>query len=186
MDTPKSDFEELFACLTARSVRYVVVGGHALAFHGRPRFTKHLDLFIEPTSDNAERLLLALGDFGFGGLGLTAADFSTTGRIVQLGVAPYRIDLITAIDGVEFGDAWAGQVQGRFGAQPVDYLGRQVTILDVGLAQMTQPGTADAVTSARRRPAAASGARGTSAATPRGWHVPAARPGTPRPTSPRR
>lgn len=125
MDTPTSDFEELFAYLTARNVRFVVVGGHALAFHGRPRFTKDVDVFVEPTPANATRLLLALHDFGFGSLGLTAEDFSTPGRIVQLGVAPNRVDLITAIDGVTFAEAWTGRVEGHFGAQPVSYLGRQ-------------------------------------------------------------
>jgi hypothetical protein len=102
-----------------------VVGGHALAFHGRPRFTKDVDVFVEPTHENAESLLLALDDFGFGSLGLTAADFSTSGRIVQLGVAPNRVDFITSIDGVSFAEAWDGRAIGHFGAQPVSYLGRQ-------------------------------------------------------------
>jgi Nucleotidyl transferase of unknown function (DUF2204) len=122
---PTSDFEELFACLNARSVRAVVVGGHALAFHGRPRFTKDLDVFVEPSPANARNLVAALEDFGFGGLGLTLEDFATPGKIVQLGVAPNRIDLLTAIDGVTFEEAWSGRVAGRFGAQMVYYLGRQ-------------------------------------------------------------
>ena len=82
-------------------------------------------MFVDPTSDNAERVLLALDDFGFGGLGLTVADFSTPGRIVQLGVIPNRIDLITAIDGVTFDEAWNGRASGHFGSEPVPYLGRQ-------------------------------------------------------------
>ena len=100
MDRPKSDFEELFACLTARNVRFVVVGGHALAYHGRPRYTKDLDVFVEPPPENAARLLLALEDFGFGSLDLKAADFDRPGKVVQLGIAPNRIDLLTTIDGV--------------------------------------------------------------------------------------
>lgn len=125
MDTQKSDFEELLACLTARSVRFVVVGGHALAFHGRPRFTKDLDLLVEPSPGNARNLVLALSDFGFGGVGLTADDFLAPGRIVQLGVAPNRVDLITAIDGVSFDEAWDGRVSGRFGSLQVPFLGRE-------------------------------------------------------------
>jgi hypothetical protein len=125
VDTPKNDFEELFGYLTARSVRFVVVGGHALAFHGHPRFTKDLDIFVEPTPENAGRLLSALVDFGFGGVGLTAADFSTPGRVVQLGVAPNRVDLLTAIDGVTFEEAWNGRAMGHFGAEAVAFLGRQ-------------------------------------------------------------
>jgi hypothetical protein len=124
VDIPQSDFEELFRFLAARNVRFLVVGGHALAFHGRPRFTKDVDVLIEPTADNAGRLLLALDDFGFGGLGLTVDDFSAPGPVVQLGVAPNRVDLLTAIDGVTFQEAWDGRVSGRFGAEAVPFLGR--------------------------------------------------------------
>jgi len=124
VDVPSSDFEELLRCLNARNVSAVIVGGHALAFHGRPRYTKDLDVFVEPSPANAERLLLALADFGFANVGLTLEDFRRPGRIVQLGVAPNRVDLMTAIDGVTFAEAWAGRVAGHFGAQPVFYLGR--------------------------------------------------------------
>lgn len=116
------DFEELFACLTARNVKALVVGGYAVAFHGRPRFTKDIDVFIEASAANAERLLAALSDFGFAGLGLSVDDFTVPGRIVQLGVAPNRVDLLTAIDGVTFDEAWAHRVPGRFGAATVDYI----------------------------------------------------------------
>jgi hypothetical protein len=125
VDNQKSDFEELFGCLTARNVRFVVVGGHALAYHGRPRYTKDLDVFVEPTAENAVRLMGALEDFGFGGLGLTTSDFDKPGKIVQLGVAPNRIDLLTSIDGVPFDDAWGGRVAGRFGSETVPFLGRR-------------------------------------------------------------
>ena len=117
------DFDELFACLTARSVRALVVGGHAVAFHAKPRFTKDIDVFVDPDSVNIERLLAALDDFGFGGLGLSASDL-TPGHIVQLGVPPNRVDLLSSIDGVTFTDAWAGRVDGHFGAQPVSFIGR--------------------------------------------------------------
>jgi hypothetical protein len=124
VDNPSSDFEELFAWFNAKHVRAVVVGGHALAFHGHPRFTKDLDVFVDLSPENAQRILEALQDFGFGSVGLTAEDFSSPGRIVQLGVAPNRIDLMTAIDGVSFEEAWAGRVPGHFGKQPVAYIGR--------------------------------------------------------------
>jgi hypothetical protein len=100
------------------------VGGYAVAFHAKPRFTKDLDLFVEPTPDNAERLLRALSDFGFGAVNLVVEDFTTPGRVVQLGVAPNRVDLMTAIDGVSFADAWASRVGGRFGAAAVFYIGK--------------------------------------------------------------
>jgi hypothetical protein len=118
------DFEGLFACLNARGVRAVVVGGYAVAFHAKPRFTKDVDLFVDPTPENVRQLLLALTDFGFGDVGLTGDDFSKPGSIVQLGVAPNRVDLVTAIDGVTFAEAWSGRVSGHYGRQPVLYLGR--------------------------------------------------------------
>jgi hypothetical protein len=93
-----------------------------VAFHGRPRFTKDIDVFVEPSPENAERLLGALADFGFGSLGLTAGDFTSPGTIVQLGVAPNRIDLLTAIDGVTFDEAWAHRVAGPFGTATVEYI----------------------------------------------------------------
>jgi hypothetical protein len=124
VDNLSSDFEELLRCFNARHVKAIVVGGHALAFHGHPRFTKDLDVFVEASADNARRIVEALGDFGFGALDLKAEDFSSPGPIVQLGVAPNRIDLMTAIDGVTFDEAWAARVAGKFGGQPVSYLGR--------------------------------------------------------------
>jgi hypothetical protein len=124
VDSPSNDFEELLGFLNARRAKAVVVGGHALAFHGHPRYTKDLDIFVEPTAENAAAVLQALDDFGFGGVGLTVEDFSPPGKVVQLGVAPNRVDLMTAIDGVSFGDAWTTRVPGTFGAVPVFYLGR--------------------------------------------------------------
>lgn len=118
------DFEELFECFRHRSVKALVVGGFAVAFHGQPRFTKDIDVFVEPSPENAERVMAALNDFGFGGLGLETADFAAPGKIIQLGVAPNRVDLLTTIDGVTFEEAWRGRISGWFGGQTVDYIGR--------------------------------------------------------------
>lgn len=118
------DFEELFACCNARGVKALVVGAYAVAFHGKPRFTKDLDLWVEPDSENARRLVAALEDFGFGGLGLALEDFTSPGRIVQLGHAPNRIDLLTSLAGLRFEDAWAERVEGRYGGQTVYYLAK--------------------------------------------------------------
>jgi len=122
------DFEELFTCLNAHGVKAVIVGAYAVAFHGKPRFTKDIDILVEPTRVNADRLLAALADFGFGSLGLTQDDFAAPGRIVQLGYPPNRVDLITAIDGVDFDSAWHGRVAGRYGTADVFYLGRDELI----------------------------------------------------------
>lgn len=100
------DFREFVGLLAAHGVEYLVVGGFALAAHGRPRYTGDLDLWIGRTAANVDRLLAALRAFGFGSLGLEAADFLAEDTVVQLGVAPGRIDLMTGIDGVRFEDAW--------------------------------------------------------------------------------
>jgi hypothetical protein len=105
------DFIEFIECLNAGGVEYLLVGGHALAFHGLPRFTKDIDFWIRPTEENAERVLAALEAFGFGGVGLTRSDFAAEGKIVQLGLPPNRIDLVTSITGVGFDDAYARRVE---------------------------------------------------------------------------
>ncbi len=123
------DFEELFACLTGRSVKALVVGAHAVAHHAKPRYTKDVDILIEPSVANAERLLQALDDFGFGSLDLSLEDFSTAGKIVQLGYEPNRVDFITSLGKVSFEAAWAGRVEGRYGTQQVFFLGLRELIL---------------------------------------------------------
>lgn len=114
----------MLACFSARGVKAIIVGGHAVAFHGKPRFTKDLDFFVESSADNAARLMQALVDFGFEGLGLEAEDFMSPDKVVQLGVAPNRVDLVTSIDGVNFDEAWSGRAAGHYGSQPASYLGK--------------------------------------------------------------
>lgn len=134
----EADFEKLLECLSSRNARAVIVGGHALTYHAKPRFTKAIDIFVEPSPENARRLMQALDDFGFGDVGLTEGDFSAPGAIVQLGIAPNRIDLITAIDGATFAEAWEGRVKGRFGSQDVYYLGRAELIRNKRASGRTQ------------------------------------------------
>jgi len=118
------DFKELLGLFNTRHVDYLIVGGYALAFHGAPRFTGDLDILVKPDPDNAQKILLALAEFGFGSLGLTSRDFFETERVVQLGVPPVRIDLITSLTGVTWPEAWAGKISGRFGDVPVYFIGR--------------------------------------------------------------
>lgn len=118
------DFKELLALLSAHSVDFVVVGGHALAFHGAPRFTGDLDVYVRPDAENARRILAALEAFGFGGLGLTEEDFARPGRVVQLGFPPVRVDLVTALSGVSWDEVWSGREHGVYGDVLVDYIGR--------------------------------------------------------------
>jgi hypothetical protein len=120
---PPRDFCELLALFNDRRVSAIIVGAYALAFHGVPRTTGDLDLLLRRDRENAARVMLALGDFGFGAVGLTPADFEKPDVVVQLGVAPVRLDLMTSITGVSWEQAFSGSVPGDFGGVAVRYLG---------------------------------------------------------------
>lgn len=121
----QQDFRELLARFNARQIDYIIVGAHALAFHGAPRYTGDMDILVRPDEENAKRILKALEEFGFGALGLTVEDFSAPDRVVQLGVAPVRIDLVTSLTGLSWEEAAAGQVKGTYGDLVVHYLGKK-------------------------------------------------------------
>ena len=118
------DFKEFVALLYAHGVEYLIVGGYAMALHGRPRNTGDLDVWIARTPDNAARLMKALEEFGFGGLGLSLRDFETPEQVVQLGYPPFRIDLLTDIDGVQFADAWPRRETVVHEGMPLYFIGR--------------------------------------------------------------
>ena len=96
------DFKEFIEFANSNSVRFLIVGGYAVAFHGHPRYTKDLDVWIERSPQNARRLLAALSEFGFDGVGLVEDDFLEPEQIIQLGNPPLRIDILTDISGVDF------------------------------------------------------------------------------------
>jgi hypothetical protein len=121
----QQDFRDLFALFNAHRVEYVVVGAYALAFHGSPRYTGDMDILVRPGVRNARRVLAALAEFGFASLGLTVEDFTRTDRVVQLGVAPVRIDLVTSLTGVSWKEAAAGCRSGSYGDLRVRYLGKK-------------------------------------------------------------
>jgi len=116
------DLKEFIALLNANGVRYLVVGGYAVALHGHPRYTKDLDIWIELHRDNAVRLVTALDQFGFGSLGLKAEDFLEPDQIVQLGYPPNRIDLLTTAPGVEFETCYAARVPVQIDAITVNFI----------------------------------------------------------------
>ena len=119
------DLRELLALLNAAGVEFLVVGGHAVAFHGRPCLTEDLDLFVRPDLANGERIMRALQAFGFGSLGITAADFRADDRVIQLGRAPNRVDLLTKLYGVDFADAWSRRVAARLDDADVWMISRE-------------------------------------------------------------
>jgi hypothetical protein len=109
------DFKEFAELLNSIGVEYIVVGGYALAAHGHPRYTGDLDIWVRPSGDNVAKLLQALNAFGFGSLGLSAADFLEPEAVIQLGYPPHRIDLLTAIDGVTFDSCYSSHVPMQVG-----------------------------------------------------------------------
>jgi len=119
------DFRDLLALFNAHHVEYMIVGGYALAFYGAPRFTGDLDILVRPDPENAQRVLSALDEFGFASVGLTKEDFARPDQIVQLGVPPVRIDIITSLTGVSWEEVFAGRGPGTYGDIPVYYIGRE-------------------------------------------------------------
>ncbi len=100
------DFKEFIQLLNKNNVKYLVVGGYAVAMHGFPRYTGDIDFWIKPEKENAEKLVKTLIEFGFGSLDININDFTKENSIVQLGFPPERIDLITSVDGLLFEDCW--------------------------------------------------------------------------------
>jgi hypothetical protein len=105
------DFKEFIQSLNDNHVRYLIVGGYAVAFHGHPRYTKDLDIWLWVDKQNAQKMVQALEQFGFATLGLTPDDFLEPGTIIQLGYPPNRIDLITKLVGVDFETCFASRVE---------------------------------------------------------------------------
>lgn len=123
MSKVEKDFEELLQLFNKHGVRYCIVGAFAVAFHARPRYTKDIDILVEPSEENATRVLDALREFGFGSLELNFGDFSKEGKVVQLGFEPVRIDLITSVNGDKFDDIWKRKDRGKLGATPANFIG---------------------------------------------------------------
>jgi hypothetical protein len=118
------DFKEFIQSLNDNHVRYLVIGGYAVALHGHPRYTKDLDVWLDMEPGNAGKLIQALEQFGFGSLGLTAQDFLVPEQVVQLGYPPNRIDLVTTPPGVDFAACHAARVD-------VEVEGVRVSFIDL-------------------------------------------------------
>jgi|SRR5450432_1090611 len=129
------DLSEFLALLNSNEAEYLVVGAFAVAYHGFPRYTADLDLLIRPTFENAARTIQVLAQFGFGSLGIQPADLQTPGMVVQLGVQPNRIDLLTGISGVTFEEAWASRRQAELEGTAVQIIGRAALLLRQGAAR---------------------------------------------------
>jgi hypothetical protein len=125
------DWTDVLVALAAAGARFMVVGAHAMAVHGVPRATQDLDVWVEATETNARRVWSALVGFGapLEDLGIEAADFLKPDTVVQLGLPPNRIDILTGITGVEdFASAWGERVERQVAGRSVPFLGRETLI----------------------------------------------------------
>jgi hypothetical protein len=132
------DFRDLLAEFNAEGVEYLVVGAHALAAHGHVRATKDLDVWVRPDAENAKRVLKALRAFGAPLHDLTEADLTKPGLVFQIGLPPVRIDVLTAIDGVDFAEAWPVRLLTKFADQPAAVLSRKHFIQNKRASGRTQ------------------------------------------------
>jgi predicted nucleotidyltransferase len=123
-----SDLREFIHLLNTKSVKYVIVGAWALAFHGRPRYTGDIDIFVALEPDNADRLMEVIEAFGFGQSGIQPRDFLQIDHVIQLGRAPNRIDILTGISGVAFDEAWQSRERGSIADVDVFVISRDLLI----------------------------------------------------------
>jgi len=117
------DFKEFIELLIRNKAEYLIVGGYAVGIHGHPRYTGDLDIWLNPTPDNAELVLKSVNEFGFSSFKLTTSDFTKPGNVIQLGYPPLRIDLLTEIDGVTFEDCFKNKRQVTIDNLIVNFIG---------------------------------------------------------------
>lgn len=123
-----SDCAEMLRFLNAEEAKYLGIGAHAYIFYTEPRYTRDFDLFIEPSPENAEKVIRALRAFGAPLLGITASDLAEPDIVYQVGVAPNRIDFLTGIEGVTFEEAWTNRVSTSYDGIPFPLIGKQQLI----------------------------------------------------------
>lgn len=124
----EKDYEELLQLFNKNKVRYCIVGAFAVALYGMPRYTKDIDILVEPNKMNAQRIIKALNEFGFKSLKLNEEDFAHPHKIIQLGYEPVRIDLLTSIAGCSFKEAWKSRKIASYGRQRVYFVGKELLV----------------------------------------------------------
>ena len=116
------DFKEFIQSLNDNGVRYLVVGGYAVALHGYPRYTKDMDVWVDMSLENASKIVKALDQFGFGSLDLKESDFVVPDQIIQLGYPPRRIDIMTTIPGIDFSECYPSHTTVHVEGVPVNFI----------------------------------------------------------------
>jgi hypothetical protein len=118
----EKDYEEFLSLLNKHSVRYCIIGAYAVAFYAKPRYTKDIDILVDPNKENAQKILRALKEFGFGELAISVDDLIREGNILQLGYEPLRIDLLNKLEGFQFQEIWQNRVTGDYGSEKVFFI----------------------------------------------------------------
>jgi len=124
-----SDYRDLLSIFNAAGVRYLIVGGYAVMIHTEPHYTKDLDIWIDRTDTNAQRLFDALARFGAPLEGLQPADFTEAEVFYQIGMEPVRIDIMTSVTGLEFVSAWERRLIVDFDGESAGVLSREDLLL---------------------------------------------------------
>jgi len=117
------DFKEFIELLIKNKAEYLIVGGYAVGVHGHPRYTGDLDIWLNPTVENSQKILKSVNEFGFSSFKLTKDDFTKPGNVIQLGYPPLRIDLLTEIDGVKFEECYANRKEVIMEEMKVNFIG---------------------------------------------------------------
>ena len=124
-----SDFKDLLRILHEEEVRYLIVGGYAVIYYSQPRYTKDIDIWLEPSGQNAEKMMRVFASFGIPMLGLNKEDFATAGTQLSLGVEPNQIDLLTTIPGLQFEQSWLTKETTEEEGFPIHYVGKEPLIV---------------------------------------------------------
>lgn len=119
----EKDYEEFLKLLNKHKVKYCIIGAFAVAFYAKPRYTKEIDILVESSKDNAQRILKVLKEFGFGELGVSIEDLLQAGNILQLGHEPLRIDILNSLEGFGFQEIWRNREMGEYGSATVPFIG---------------------------------------------------------------
>ena len=122
------DYEDLFSVLNAAKIKYLVIGAHAVAFYAEPRFTKDLDVWIPAALNDPQRVYQTLKAFGAPLKGVAVKDFEDPTVILQIGVAPVRIDILVGLPGISAESAWKHRKRSRYGKTPMYILGLEELI----------------------------------------------------------
>lgn len=124
----EKDFVALLKLFNKHKVKYCIIGGFAYGFHAQSRYTKDIDLLVEASVENGERIVEAVKDFGFGDLGLSPSDFARPKQVIQIGQEPVRIDLLTSVSGTTFRKIWKNRKRGQYGDLQVPFIGLEELI----------------------------------------------------------